>query len=176
MCEIFDIPDYSNYELHKYGDNDYKIWSRPRVDAINHKQGEKYLTIGLHSLGYLEVYLSKGKVKSTIRIHQIVGWIFVENPENKPTVGHINRNKLDNRPENLRWATKTEQVYNRGMLSTNRSGVENVSWNKEHKKWVVMLTEDGKQKHFGYFKDLKEATVVRDREYTRIHGRLDHSN
>ena len=176
MCEIFDIPNYPDYELHKYGDNDYKIWSRPRLTSHGRRRGGKYMSIGLHSLGYLEVRLSKDKVKKTTGIHQIVAWIFVKNPDNKPTVDHIDRNPSNNRPENLRWATGKEQNVNQGMRSNNKSGVKNVCWNEENKKWRVILTENGKQKHFGYFEDLKEATVVRDREYTRIYGRLDHSN
>ena len=34
---------------------------------------------------------------------------FLPNPENKPTIDHLNRNRKDNRVENLRWATHSEQ-------------------------------------------------------------------
>ena len=37
---------------------------------------------------------------------------FLENPENKPTVDHIDRNKDNNTISNLRWATHSEQVFN----------------------------------------------------------------
>ena len=163
MVEIFQITDYPNYELHKCGDNDFQVWSKPRRWA---KGG--YVKNCPDKDGYLRVGLYKNGKEKKFSLHRIIAEILVENPENKPSVDHIDRNILNNRPNNLRWATKREQQNNQGVYSTNTSGVSGVFWNKATNKWHVQLRENGEQKHFGRFADKDEAIKVRNREYERI--------
>ena len=62
-------------------------------------------------------------------VHRAVAELFVPNPENKPFIDHINRNKLDNRAINLRWVTSKENNNNRRSYK----GENNPFYNKHHK-------------------------------------------
>ena len=46
-------------------------------------------------------------------LHRLIAEAFIPNPDNKPLVDHINRDRLDNRVENLRWVTYSENCKNR---------------------------------------------------------------
>lgn len=75
--------------------------------------------------GYPQVGLKvKGKGRKLVRIHRLVALHFIPNPENKPEVNHINRNRADYRIENLEWCTRTENARHAAKLGSfnNRSG------------------------------------------------------
>lgn len=57
---------------------------------------------------YMLVVLCNKKVNLTSKIHRLVARSFIQNPENRPQVNHINWIKTDNRVENLEWCTVSE--------------------------------------------------------------------
>ena len=66
---------------------------------------------------------------------------------------HINCNTTDNRIENLRPATSTQNMCNRKLFSNNTSKCKGVSWHKKSNKWFVYIDVNKKRKNIGYFKD-----------------------
>ena len=86
---------------------------------------------------------------------------FVTNNQYK-IVDHINRNKLDNRKENLRNATKRQNILNRdGVISTNTSGITGVYFDNKRNKWRVQICVDDKIKYLGIFINKEDAIKTR---------------
>ena len=111
--------------------------------------------------GYLYVNLRDDGETSTKKIHRLVANAFLENPEDKKCVDHIDRNKLNNHISNLRYATVSENAQNVSINTTNTSGVRGVSLDKKLNKWKVQITVNGIRKHLGYFTNKEDAIAAR---------------
>lgn len=72
----------------------------------------KLVKIHNDSKGYKIVGLYFNGKRKTCILHRLIGEAFIENPDNKPFIDHINRVKNDNRIENLRWVTHLENMKN----------------------------------------------------------------
>lgn len=66
----------------------------------------------IDSKGYPTVVLCKAGVHRRSRIHRLVAEAFIDNPDNKSYVDHVNTDRTDNRLCNLRWVTSTENNTN----------------------------------------------------------------
>jgi hypothetical protein len=75
-------------------------------------------------------------------------------------IDHINRDRLDNRRENLRTATLNENQRNKGRYQSNTSGFKGVHWCKSKQKWVARVQIDNKRIHLGDYKHLTKAAMV----------------
>jgi len=83
-----------------------------------------------NSRGYLVVGLNYKKYL----IHRLI-WVMHGN-DPVAVIDHINGNTTDNRIENLRASTHTENMCNAKRSRRNTSGIKGVSWNKSSRKWI----------------------------------------
>lgn len=91
-------------------------------------------------------------------------------------VDHINGNPLDNRYSNLRLATKSQNMSNRGKTQANTSGFKGVSLHKPTGKWKAYIRKDCKQYYLGLFKTPQEAAAAYNRAARQLHGDFAHLN
>ena len=75
-------------------------------------------------------------------------------------IDHIDNNKINNKIENLRAANRLENLSNLTISAKNTSGVKNVTWDKNRKKWHVQIHKNNKNLHFGRFDKLEEAKAI----------------
>lgn len=117
---LYDEPNESFVLL---TDDDKVLWKQ--VKEFNHylvsSDGRVYNTITGRFVGtqgyngYMSASLSFNGVYTRKGVHQLVAEAFCEKPNTDDylEVDHINRNPIDNRAENLRWVTRSENAKNK---------------------------------------------------------------
>lgn len=74
--------------------------------------GKKLMYLRKDGYGYYTIRISINSALKELKVHRLVAQAFIPNPENKPQIDHINTIRTDNRVENLRWCTQTENANN----------------------------------------------------------------
>lgn len=95
---------------------------------------------------------------------------FILNPRKGLIIDHINNDSLDNRKENLRICTQSENLRNRSKMKRNKSGFKGVSWSKVRKKWIAQIALDNKSFNLGGFVNKKNAINAYKKAAIKFHG------
>lgn len=93
------IPEFPNYEISNCG-KVRRVWKK-------HTSLKK---TRLSKFGYEIVHLSNNGVNKHRAVHRLVAIAFINNPDNKPEVNHIDGNKENNCVYNLEWVSRSENM------------------------------------------------------------------
>ncbi len=104
---------------------------RPNGKMCSQRGKGRYLVV--------KVCIDKGMYEQVYQ-HRII--FFLHYGYFPESVDHKDRDTRNNRPDNLRDATLSEQNLNRGMLSTNTSGIIGVNYDKTNRKYRATLQVD----------------------------------
>lgn len=121
---IEDLPnevwkDVVNYEGY------YKISNMGRVKSLLGRN-ERLMKTHISRNGYVKLDLSKIGQTKKVYVHRLVAQAFIDNPDDKPVVNHINSDKQDNRLSNLEWVTQKENILHAialGLIKKNNKPV-----------------------------------------------------
>jgi len=117
------------------GYSNYLIYDDGRVYTNNRRKG--FLKPHATKKGYLQVKLCNNDTKKMVSIHRLVALHYIPNPNNKPQVDHIDRNKLNNNVSNLRWVTNQENMDNRDLISN--TGEKYISYQKDRDRYDIRV-------------------------------------
>lgn len=133
-----------------------------KVDRGSQKcKGKK---AGCENLGYMKFRVRE--IGGSMLVHRA---IFAMHHGYFPAeIDHINGNKLDNRIENLREVSRSQNRMNIGRNGQNKSGCKNVYFYKN--KWGVRIIVDKKRLFLGVFEDLELADLVAHAAREKYHG------
>ena len=121
-----EVKDYPNYLIYPDG-------------RVYNQKFSRFLKFR-NCRGYKRVVLYKENKSRSLQIHRLVAEHYIPNPNNKPQVDHINRDKGDNRVINLRWVSPLENSQNKSKTKSNTSGFKNITYHNRDKRWQYFKT------------------------------------
>jgi hypothetical protein len=163
ISEITGYEAFTNYVLNTAG------------ELRNNKTG-KLLKWSQNKAGYICVSLNQPPAKrKSISQHRAICCLFKPNPRNLPEVDHINRNKGDNRIENLQWASSLENQHNTGTRITNTSGEKHIFMIFKHGKpvWKIAIIFNGKKRSKLFPRDVTSNEIPQEVKKFRDAMRLE---
>lgn len=152
---------YENYaEICLYNAHGKEV-AKSKVSKEDVEKIKKYKWYKTH-FDYVETRVYKPN-KKRILLHR-----FILNCPKDKIVDHINGDKLDNRRENLRICSFSENSANRTKFNLNKSGVYGVTKCFNNDGYYVRISKNKECKYLGYCKDLNKAKKIRlkaEKEY-----------
>jgi hypothetical protein len=114
--------------------------------------------------GYRTVY-----VDGALRYAHRVIWKMTHGSD-PDSIDHVDGNLANNRPDNLREATHSQNMMNAKLHASNTSGAKGVSLQKDHGMWRAYISLNRRSIRLGQFSTFNEAKLAVDLARTQLHG------
>jgi len=150
LSKLHELFDYKNGNL---------IWKFAKSRRV--KAGD--IAGCLDEYGYILIGVNGG----VYRAHRLI--YFYHHGYFPLFIDHIDGNRANNKIENLRSVTTSQNAMNQKISTRNSSGIKGVMWHKRDKKWVVQLRVNSKNHSFGYFDDKELAELVAIEATNKLH-------
>jgi len=129
-------------------------------DKAGHTTKQKYVLIKVEGKGYL--------------LHRVIYCMHYGYFPKQ--VDHIDGNPENNKIENLRAVTGSQNCMNKKISIRNTSGFKNVHWHESMNKWRVQIKTNGITKTFGCYEDIELADLVAHEVRDKYFGRYARHN
>ena len=149
-----------DYRIITVNDNTIKCFRDGRVHTLSKKYDKWIERTSKPSGRYIRIMIDKKQYLA----HRLIMIAFVGKSDQE--VDHINRIKTDNRFENLRYCTHSENSFNRDWVDN----AKGYYWDKKKKKWKAYFSINMKLTHLGCFDNEQEARQA------YLDARLKYSN
>lgn len=171
-----DVEGYEEfYQISNFGEVRSKDRWRNNGSKSRYLLKSKTMTKSKTTTGYWKIGFFKDGKRREFKIHRLVAFAFIPNPENKPNINHKDGNPLNNHISNLEWCTQSENLqhaYETGLRKTNFHKYLNEitrEYLEEEKTSIWDLARKYKCSHFSitkYFNKngikIKSSSSVRD--------------
>lgn len=147
-------------EMFVYSDGNL-YWKKPRKKVVvGSKAG------ALSGRGYMDVKIDQ----KIYKLHRLIFmWHHGYMPE---FVDHVDCERLNNKIENLREATASQNKWNQPVPKNNTSGIKGVCFDKTKNKWKGYVGYQGKDKHIGNFDSIDDAKIAVEKTRGELHGQF----
>lgn len=145
----------------------YKVSSLGRVSSVR-RGTSRILKPSQDGCGYKQLIIYVGDARTPVKVHRLVAEAFIDNPNGKRCVNHINGVKTDNRVENLEWCTSSENTkhaWATGLTAVTQGRLENAQAVHESNKKRV-IRDDGVM--FESVKDAAKSVGVKASCVSRV--------
>ena len=155
-------------------DGEFSRDSTPYIMDSRAKMGVGFEYVDAHGYKGFNYRTMPSAQPKQIKSHRMI--FYLVNGHLPSEIDHIDGDKSNNHPANLRAATRSQNSANKLSHQGSSSKYLGVHWIASTSKWRARISKDGKSKCLGLFTDEKEAAKAYNKAAPEMHGEFANLN